>query len=81
MLGPFLSYLRFLRKSINVGNLVLPYYSIVYVYSISVIYIRKQHFRIFIRIRYSEILYKIQVKFTIAYPDENPKMLFSNVNH
>jgi hypothetical protein len=27
--------------------------------------------------RYSEILYKIQVKFTIAYPDENPKMLFS----
>jgi hypothetical protein len=48
---------------------------------ISVIYIRKQHFRIFIRIRYSKILYKIQVKFTIAYPDENPKMLFSNVNH
>ncbi len=47
----------------------------------SVIYIRKQHFRIFIRIRYSEILYKIQVKFTIAYSDENPKMLFSNVNH
>jgi hypothetical protein len=46
-----------------------------------VIYIRKQHFRIFIRMRYSEILYKIQVKFTIAYPDENPKMLFSNVNH
>ena len=42
---------------------------------ISVIYIRKEQFRIFIRIRYcSEILYKIQVKFTIAYPDENPKM-------
>ncbi len=42
-----------------------------------------QHFRIFIqiRIRYSEIIYKIQVKFTIAYPDENPKMLFSNVNY
>ncbi len=49
--------------------------------TMSVIYIRKQHFRIFIRMRYSEILYKIQVKFTIAYPDENPKMLFSNVNH
>jgi hypothetical protein len=48
---------------------------------ISVIYIRKEHFRIFIRIRYSKILYKIQVKFTIAYPDENPKMHFSNVNH
>jgi hypothetical protein len=32
---------------------------------------------------YSEILYKIQVKFTIAiaYPDENPKMLLPNVNH
>jgi hypothetical protein len=47
------------------------------------IYIRKQHFRIFIRIRYSEIIYKIQVKFTVAvaYPDENPKILFSNVNH
>jgi hypothetical protein len=39
------------------------------------IYIRKQHFRIFIRMRYSEILYNI------AHPDENPKMLFSNVNH
>jgi hypothetical protein len=35
----------------------------------SVIYIRKEHFRIFIRIRYSKFLYKIQVKFTIAYPD------------
>jgi hypothetical protein len=50
-------------------------------FCISVIYIRKQHLRIFIRMRYSEILYKIQVKFTIAYPDENPEMLFSNVNH
>ncbi len=43
---------------------------------------RKSIFRIFIRIRYSEILYKIQVKFTIAiaHPDENPKMLFPDVN-
>ncbi len=30
--------------------------------------------------RYSKILYKIQVEFTIAYPDENPKMHFSYVN-
>ncbi len=52
-----------------------------YVCQMSVIYIRKEHFRIFIRIRYSKIIYKIQVKFTIAYPDENPKMHYSNVNH
>ncbi len=44
--------------------------------TISVIYIRKQHFRIFIRIRYSKFDIDFVYNFAIAYPDENPKCCF-----